>query len=278
MRSFLILSPVKGKGYVAFWFVSHHTFPVNKHKYHRAVWFRNSLLVSCLFPEATVVQASEGSFTCTCCPQAVFAFQGRLFLLHSLFFSLMPRFLFFTTRDHLIVLRGITTMKECGMNREIKVGIISARHPGTTSPILLGTTSLKRRGTTSTNNLHGVGVRGNLHFECNGHLTSEAHFLHISNIPNSTSPRIRIISTAFHLASCRMIFHLAIPLKGLLILIVLITPRGIFLKVKCAPGQVFLRRDADCHYKMIWFVLGGLSWVSRETLSLGFGKPLLTMQ
>lgn len=133
-------------------------------------------------------------------------------------------------RDHLIVLPGITTTKECGTNREIKAGTISERHLGTTSLILLGTTSLKRRGTTSMNSLHGVGVRGNLHFECSGHLTSEAHFRHISNIPNSTSPRIRIISTAFHLASCRMIFHLAIPLKGLLILIVLITPRGIFLK------------------------------------------------
>lgn len=163
----------------------------------------------------------------------------------------MTRLLFFTTRDHLIVLRGITTMKECGTNREIKAGTISGRHLGTTSRILLGTTSLKHRGTTSMNNLHGVGVKGNLHFECSGHLTSEAHFLHISNIPNSTSPRIRIISTAFHLASCRMIFHLAIPLKGLLILIVLITPRGIFLKVKCVPGQVFLCCNADCHYKII---------------------------
>lgn len=163
----------------------------------------------------------------------------------------MTRLPCFPTRDHLIVLRGITTMKECGTSREIKAGTISERHLGTTSPILLGTTSLKPRGTTSMNNLHGVGVKGNLHFECSGHLTSEAHFLHISNIPNSTSPRIRIISTAFHLASCRMIFHLAIPLKGLLILIVLITPRGIFLKVKCVPGQVFLPCDADCRYEII---------------------------
>lgn len=196
----------------------------------------------------------------------------------------MTRLLFFTTRDHLIVLRGITTMKECGTNREIKAGTISERHLGTTSPILLGTTSLKHRGTTSMNNLHGVGVKGNLHFECSGHLTSEAHFLHISNIPNSTSPRIRIISTAFHLASCRMIFHLAIPLKGLLILIVLITPRGIFLKVKCVPGQVFLCCDADCHYKIILVFWGdslflvdccgfpGKCWV------WGFGKLLLTTQ
>lgn len=168
----------------------------------------------------------------------------------SLSCSLMTRLITFTTRDHLTVLHGITTMKECGTNREIKAGTTSERRRGTTSPILLGTTSLKPRGTTSTNNLHGVGVKGNLHFECSGHLTSEAHFLHISNIPNSTSPRIRIISTAFHLASCRMIFHLAIPLKGLLILIVLITPRGIFLKVKCVLGQVFLRCNTDCCYKL----------------------------
>lgn len=165
--------------------------------------------------------------------------------------NLITRLLYFTSRDHLIVLPGITTMKECGTNREIKAGTISERHLGTTSPILLGTTSLKPHGTTSMSSLHGVGVRENLHFECSGHLTSEAHFLHISNIPNSTSPHIRIISTAFHLASCRMIFHLAIPLKGLLILIVLIIPRGIFLKVKCVPGQVFLHCNADCHYKII---------------------------
>lgn len=167
------------------------------------------------------------------------------------FCNLTTGFPYFPARDRLIVLPGITTMKECGTNREIKAGTISERRLGTTSLILLGTTSLKHRGTTSMNSLHGVGVRGNHHFECSGHLTSEAHFLHISNIPNSTSPRIRIISTAFHLASCRMIFHLAIPLKDLLILIVLITPRGIFLKVKCVPGQVFLRCDADCHYIII---------------------------
>ena len=173
-------------------------------------------------------------------------------------------------RDHLTVLRGITTMKECGMNREIKAGTISERRLGTTSPILHGTTSSKRRGTTSMNNLHGVGVKGNLHFECSGHLTSEAHFLHISNIPNSTSPRIRIISTAFHLASCRMIFHLAIPLKGLLILIVLITPRGIFLK---KLDLLIITLGTDC------LILGSASILPGEghsTLILGLPHMDLT--
>lgn len=173
-------------------------------------------------------------------------------------------------RDHLIVLRGITTMKECGTSREIKAGTISERHLGTTSPILLGTTSLKPRGTTSMNNLHGVGVRGNLHFECSGHLTSEAHFLHISNIPNSTSPRIRIISTAFHLASCRMIFHLAIPLKGLLILIVLITPRGIFLK---KSDLLIIILGTDC---LILASASTLPGEGRSTLISGLPLMALT--
>lgn len=162
----------------------------------------------------------------------------------------MTSLLTLTTRGLLTALRGTTTTKECGMNRETKDGIISETPLGITNQILLGTASLKRHGTTSMSSLPGVGVKGNLHFECSGHPTSEAHSLHISNIPNSTSPRIHIISTASHLVSCRMISHLAIPLKGLLILIVLIIPRGTFLKVKCVLEQGLLCHNADYCCKM----------------------------
>lgn len=166
-------------------------------------------------------------------------------------------------RDLHTVLHGITTMKECGMNRETQDGITSGRPLGITSQILLGTTNLKHHGTTSTSSLHGEGAKGNLHFECSGHLTSEAHSLHISNIPSSISPHIHIISTASHLASCRMTSHLAIPLKGRLILIVLTTPKGTFLK---KLDHLIIILGIDClTLELVSILLG----VGHSTLILG---------
>lgn len=143
--------------------------------------------------------------------------------------SLLTSLLTLTTRDPLTVLHGITTMKECGMNREIQGGTVSETLHGTTNQTPTGIISLMPLGITSMSSPPGVAVRGNHPFACSDHPTSGDHSLPISSIHNSTSLLTPTTSTASHHDSCRKIFPLDIRLRDPRTLIVLTTLKEIFL-------------------------------------------------